>query len=577
MNSDEYQKIINDWKLEHKEEIESGKCKHVFLECLPRVGKFINWKNSIGYKIHFIFNYTYGDLYILNYNSKNQKITTKYKDIIYDIDSFNFTNGKIMFCIGIKYKTYRYKVNDIIECKNSKIKILECIRTDSNNRNKKGEKAYKYICLKCGYTGTIKESSLLQNCGCIQCGKYNIATATKSRVEKPFEYDIGDIINTISGNVEIIDRYIKKTNNNYSVKMYKYKCHNCGYIGKYRTDALGKHGCPVCNNKKVIRNFNDVSTTNPELIKYFVNEEDIYTHVKGSEKKVLMKCPECGYEKEMSVRTLYESGFGCPKCGDGFSYPNKIMFNLLFSMNIDFINEYSSVWSDNKRYDFYFKYNNEEYIIEMNGEQHYATGFSSLGGRTLEQEQENDVYKKELAIRNGIKEENYIVIDCRKSDIDWIKGNILKSRLNKIFNLSVIDWSGIDKMSQSSLVKEVCDYWNNKEENETTNDLSNKFKLDKKTIRIYLKKGNEFGWCNYDPKKESIKNYVNLAISNSKRVEIFKDGKSLGVFNSCSELSRKSVELFNIKLNGSAIGAVANGKYNQHKGFTFKYVDNTNK
>ena len=52
-----------------------------------------------------------------------------------------------------------------------------------------------------------------------------------------------------------------------------------------------------------------------------------------------------------------------------------------------------------------------------------------LGGRTLEEEQENDELKKSLAIKNGIKD--YLVIDCRESEMEFIKSNILKSQLNQ--------------------------------------------------------------------------------------------------------------------------------------------------
>ena len=46
--------------------------------------------------------------------------------------------------------------------------------------------------------------------------------------------------------------------------------------------------CPYCINKKVVRGFNDIATTHPDLIKYFVNIKDAYTHTYGSEDKVEM-------------------------------------------------------------------------------------------------------------------------------------------------------------------------------------------------------------------------------------------------------------------------------------------------
>lgn len=57
-----------------------------------------------------------------------------------------------------------------------------------------------------------------------------------------------------------------------------------------------------------------------------------------------------------------------------------------------------------------------------------------------------------------------------------------------------------------------------------------------------------------------------------KKIEIFKDGVPLGVFDSSRDLARKSEDLFGVKLNDTNITMVANGKRNHHKGFTFKFV-----
>lgn len=57
-----------------------------------------------------------------------------------------------------------------------------------------------------------------------------------------------------------------------------------------------------------------------------------------------------------------------------------------------------------------------------------------------------------------------------------------------------------------------------------------------------------------------------------KKVEIFKDEKSLGVFPSTLELSRQSEELFGVKLSSSRIGCACRNEIKQYKGFTFKYI-----
>lgn len=124
----------------------------------------------------------------------------------------------------------------------------------------------------------------------------------------------------------------------------------------------------------------------------------------------------------------------------------------------------------------------------------------------------------------------------------------------------------------SNLVKEVCEYWNNKEEWETTKDLSGVFGLDRTSIINYLKKGNKLEFCKYSAKDEMRKNAKINGRLNAKRVEVFRDNISLGTFDSITEIEKESEKIFGVKLLNSNISAVCKGRQKQHKGFTFKYV-----
>ena len=138
---------------------------------------------------------------------------------------------------------------------------------------------------------------------------------------------------------------------------------------------------------------------------------------------------------------------------DGVSIPEKFMWNILKQLSTEFIiqlNKLTFEWCENYRYDFYIPSLNM--IIETHGMQHYEKGFESCGGRTLEEEQENDRLKKELALNNNIK--NYIVVDCRYSEFDWLKENVLKE-LNEFFDLSNIDWNLVWENSLKNFVWET--------------------------------------------------------------------------------------------------------------------------
>ena len=381
---------------------------------------------------------------------------------------------------------------------------------------------------------------------------------------------------------EIRPRYYKKYNKIKCYdKWYKYHCNKCGAeLWRVESNIKKGYGCSCCSNQIVVKGINDIATTDNWMVKYFVNEDEIYKYTHGSGEVVLMKCPDCGYEKYDSIYNVFKYGFSCNKCGDGISYPEKVMFNFLKQLNIEFITQYSKInakWVGKYKYDFYFELNGESYIIETHGSQHYKKGFSSYGGRTLKEEQQNDKDKYELAVNSGIKLENYIVIDCSYSEIDFIKENIINSRLSKIFDLNNIKWIDIEKYSRKSLTKQVCDYWHvhNEINNEglTVTELGDIFYKDKNTIRNYLKIGNELNWCKYNPIIEKSNVSEKNGKRNKKSIEIFKDGMSLGIFESCVELSKQSEELFGVKLNKENISAVARGVRKKYKGFTFKYSE----
>lgn len=322
--------------------------------------------------------------------------------------------------------------------------------------------------------------------------------------------------------------------------------------------------CPICSGNKTTE-YNCIATTDPWMIELGMSREDAETHTRGSGDKVIVTCPSCGKKKEIIINKIYNRKSISCTCGDGVSYPEKFIISVLNQLGIEY--QHDSYWIENKRYDFYFEYNNKKYIIETHGEQHYE---QIMQWKNLNDEQKNDQYKKELALQNGI--DKYIILDCRKSELNWIKNSVINSELDNIFNLNNIDWIQCEEFALSNRVKEVCDYWKLHSKNLTTVDIGKVFNLSRNTIIIYLKKGNDLKWCDYNAEEEKIKQSKINGKHFGKQVEILKDGKSLGVFQSCSELEKQSEELFGVKLLHSAICAVCRGEYEQYKGFTFKYI-----
>jgi len=210
---------------------------------------------------------------------------------------------------------------------------------------------------------------------------------------------------------------------------------------------------------------------------------------------IYVVCPNCGYEKETIISNLGSNRFHCPRCSDGLPYPEKFLFSFLEQLlNKSFQKQLTKTtfkWCNKYKYDNYIE--NINCIIETHGLQHYRENTNWI--MSLSEIQENDFDKEWLARLNKIK--NYIILDCRKSELEWIKNSIMKSRLPILlgFKEEDIDWIECDRYALLSIVKEVCDLWSRGIKN--TSKIANKLKLNISTVIKYLKRGVKQGWCDY--------------------------------------------------------------------------------
>ncbi|MFC0903875.1 hypothetical protein ACFHWD_04115 [Clostridium sp. MT-14] len=203
-------------------------------------------------------------------------------------------------------------------------------------------------------------------------------------------------------------------------------------------------------------------------------------------------------------------------------------------LNIKFIYQYSPKWckyklnSKNKkgRYDFYFKINNNEYIVETDGGWHNKD--NKISGQTKGESKYIDNIKDKLANNHKIE---VIRIECNKSELKYIKNNII-NKLNNIFNLNKIDWLKCHKYACNSLVKKACDLWQQKDY--STNKIGEILNISDGTIRNYLKQGTKLNWCQYNP-KQIQKNNGKLFGNNGTKVICLNNKK---IFNSVSEAKR---------------------------------------
>jgi len=301
---------------------------------------------------------------------------------------------------------------------------------------------------------------------------WELENAPYKKANAPYERSLGYFAK-LNDKHYLIDEFSNKNNIEVDKIYYSsndkfiWNCNKCNseYNMSVNARTSGNSNCPYCAGMRV-NETNCIWTTHPEVAALLKYSSKGYELTKGSHKYEIFICPLCRNEKRMNVSNVIGNGIACSKCSDGISYPEKFLYSFLTQINIEFeiqktfeftkkVKHINSKISGNKKYDFYIP--SLSMIIEAHGAQHYEeNGFRN--GRSLKDEIENDKLKEKLARKNNI--DKYIVIDCKKSDLDYIKNNILKSLLNSSFDLSNVDWLKCHEYACSSRVKEVCEYFN---------------------------------------------------------------------------------------------------------------------
>lgn len=141
--------------------------KNIDLSILPHKeynGKMrVDWKNSIGLDVNFVYDDIIGTLKILEEHDNN---VTIFIDGYTDETGVSINKSFIRNCnlgtILKKRKVFLYEVGDII----NHLKIIERIKLK--------EKSYKYMCMIDGYEGIVTESSLKHGASCPVCANQKI-------------------------------------------------------------------------------------------------------------------------------------------------------------------------------------------------------------------------------------------------------------------------------------------------------------------------------------------------------------------------------------------------------------------
>lgn len=261
------------------------------------------------------------------------------------------------------------------------------------------------------------------------------------------------------------------------------------------TNAFNHDGtirCPICSNHRVLRGYNDMWTTAPDLAVYLRNPEDGYKYTKGSNQILTWQCPKCQYVYQRKPNQMNTYINKCPMCSDAISYPEKFMTAVLRQISFPYEQQKMFDWAGGRRYDFYIAEMNM--IIEVNGKQHYEGMFA----RNAAQMFNDDMDKQWLAHENHIKD--YIVLDCRYSTMEWMRNAVMSSLLPTLlfFDEDDIDWNTCHQEALGSVTHIICDAYR---QGMSVKQMAITFDCSPTTIRTHLKKAASIGLCDYSSDK----------------------------------------------------------------------------
>lgn len=357
-------------------------------------------------------------------------------------------------------------------------------------------------------------------------------------------------------------------------------CHTETFEVREETVAIGT-GCPVCDGKSVSKDVNDIPTTASEIVQFFVGgEEEAGLYTKNSNKMIKPICPNCGKvsDREIPIYKLStRKTFGCACHDKGISFSEKFSDTLFKEFIGDRYQREVTIkvftWCGSYRYDAIIRIApknadpndpSSTIIIELHGIQHYVDRrFSSSNPQTLADVQRNDKMKKELAIANGIKEENYYVINCRYTSLNWLKNSFIKSGILEALGIDamLIDWVSIYKQALKSHEKVILEFATSNKY-KSIQFIAEKCEMSVATVRRVLKDNNTFNET--ERKTQSYRNKPIIVITPEKEKCQY---PSLDI--ACERLRNRypNIEFY---IPGITI-SISRG--DEYKGFMFDYIE----
>ena len=330
-------------------------------------------------------------------------------------------------------------------------------------------------CRKCGDYKTIRAAQVIRGTTCPTC-----VAKSLTKTQEQFEHEV---LCAHNGSLRVIGEYQGAR------KYVGIQCLLCGgTFDAIASEIAHGSGCPYCNSKRILVGFNDLWAVHPEVARLLDDPLDGYRFMGQSGKKARFRCPRCNKLLYKTINNVVNQGLSCACSGRGVSYGERFVAALLAYAEIEYIHDSQTSWSQGCRYDFII---DDRIICEVMGKQHYQDAFVLPGSRSLIEEQENDRFKKEMAVQNGMM---YIALDCRESNFQYIQKNIMSSGLLSLLHIDHVDWDYVRQRLADHIDVRLAQRWNS---GESVTQIALSEHLSKTTIRTHLHRACDAGLCDY--------------------------------------------------------------------------------
>lgn len=185
-----------------------------------------------------------------------------------------------------------------------------------------------------------------------------------------------------------------------------------GHIGKGAWCPECQGHCPIAAERK----FREVvAKRGGMMIGQYINS---YT-------KIDVVCAK-GHEFKISQGNAVFNGLWCKVCGQSETHGERAIREYLVSKSISYDTEVTFDWYPNGRYDFSFKHNNMEFLVEFDGGQHFSyVHYFHKNEERFNRARQRDINKSKAAMINGYH--LIRIADTNIFDVDEILETIIES------------------------------------------------------------------------------------------------------------------------------------------------------